>query len=113
MLLNAISVIIGLIGTIALSETMSFDLERTAYGNSMGAFLFVLFAIIILRYVYSHICFTDKRGMVFAGLYSAGLSFALTAGKQLHTGDLRILVGPVIVNAFVCVAAAGVYGLYI
>ena len=85
MLLNAISVIIGLIGTIALSETMSFDLERTAYGNSMGAFLFVLFAIIILRYVYSHICFTDKRGMVFAGLYSAGLSFALTAGKQLHT----------------------------
>ena len=85
MLLNAISVIIGLIGTIALSETMSFDLERTAYGNSMGAFLFVLFAIIILRYVYSHICFTDKRGMVFAGLYSAGLSFALTAGKQFHT----------------------------
>ena len=106
MLLNAISVIIGLIGTIALSETMSFDLERTAYGNSMGAFLFVLFAIIILRYVYSHICFTDKRGIVCSSLYSAGLSFALTAGKQLHTvenfavGNMKLWIQMLILTSY-------------
>lgn len=106
MLLNAISVIIGLIGTIALSETMSFDIERTAYGNSMGAFLFVLFAIVILRYVYSHICLADKRGLACAGLYSAGLSFALTAGKQLHTvenfaiGNIRLWIQMLILTTF-------------
>ena len=106
MLLNAISVIIGLIGTIALSETMSFDLERTAYGNSMSAFLFVLFTIIILRYVYSHTCFTDKRGKLFATVYSAGLSFALVAGKQLHTvenftvGDVKSWIQILILAIF-------------
>ena len=106
MLLNAISVIVGLIGTIALSETMSFDLERTAYGNSMSAFLFVLFAIIILRHVYSNICITDKRGIACAGVYSLGLSFALTAGKQLHTvenfavGDARLWIQTLSLTAF-------------
>lgn len=85
MLLNAISVIVGLLGTIALSETMSFTAEKAAFGNSFTAFLMVVFASIILRYVYSRICLEDKRGMICAGLYSVGLSFALAAGKQLHT----------------------------
>ncbi len=106
MLINAISVIVGLLGTIALSGTMSFDLERTAYGNSMNAFLFVIFSIIILRYVYFHICLTDKRGIVCAGVYSAGFSFALTAGKQLHTvenfavGDIKTWIQMLILTAF-------------
>ncbi len=106
MLLNAISVIIGLLGTIALSETVSFNLERTAYGNSMNAFLFVIFSILILRYVYVHICLTDKRGIVCAGVYSAGFSFALTAGKQLHTvenfavGDIKSWIQMLILTAF-------------
>lgn len=106
MFLNAISVIIGLLGTIALSGTMSFDLERTAYGNSMNAFLFVIFSIFILRYVYSHICLTDKRGIGCAGVYSAGLSFALTAGKQLHTvenfavGDITLWIQMLILAVF-------------
>lgn len=106
MLINAISVIIGLLGTIALSGTMSFDLERTAYGNSMNAFLFMVFSIIILRYVYSHICLKDKRGMVCAGMYSTGISFALTAGKQLHTvenfaiGDITLWIQMVVLIVF-------------
>ena len=106
MLINAISVIIGLLGTIALSGTMSFDLERTAYGNSMSAFLFVIFSIFILRYVYSHICLTDKRGIGCTGVYSAGLSFALTAGKQLHTvenfavGDITLWIQMLILAVF-------------
>lgn len=106
MLLNAISVIIGLIGTIALSETMSFDLERSAYGNSMGAFLFVLFSIVILRYVYSHTCFTDKKGVVFSGIYSAVFSSALTVGKQLHTvenfavGDFKLWIQILVLAMF-------------
>lgn len=106
MLLNAISLIIGLLGTIALSETMSFDLERTAYGNSMNAFLFVVFSVIILRHVYSHICLKDKRGMACAGAYSLGISFALTVGKQLHTvenfavGNVRLWIQMLILAAF-------------
>lgn len=84
-MINALAIIMGLLGTIALSETMSFELEKTAYGNSMNAFLFLVFTVIILRYVYTHICLKDKRGMVYAVVYSVGLSFALTAGKQLHT----------------------------
>ena len=106
MLLNTISVIVGLIGTIALSETMSFTLERTAYGNSMSAFLFVVFTSIILRYVYSYINIRDKRGVACAGLYSFGLSFALTAGKQLHTvenfaaGDIGLWIQILILMVF-------------
>ena len=45
MLMNALSVIIGLLGTIALSNTLSFDLEKTAYTNSTVAFLFLLMCI--------------------------------------------------------------------
>ena len=85
MQLNALSVIIGLLGTIALSETISFDLEKTAYGNSATAFLFVVFSCVILRQVYSRISLKDKRGIVFAGGYSFALAFALVAGKELHT----------------------------
>ena len=85
MLINALSVIIGLSGTIALSNTMSFELEKTAYTNSTVSFLFALMAAIILRYVYLHLDFSDKRGAILAGVYVAAFSFAITAGKQLHT----------------------------
>jgi len=85
MLINALSVIIGLSGTIALSNTMSFELEKTAYTNSTVSFLFALMAVIILRYVYLHLDYTDKRGAICACVYVAAISFALTAGKQLHT----------------------------
>ncbi|MBO5487819.1 MAG: hypothetical protein J5988_13005, partial [Eubacterium sp.] len=85
MQLNALSMIIGLLGTIALSETISFDMEKTAYGNSTTAFLFVLFSCVILRQVYNRISLKDKRGIVFAGGYSFALGFALVAGKELHT----------------------------
>jgi len=85
MLINALSVIIGLSGTIALSNTLSFDLEKTAYTNSAVAFLFALMAVVILRYVYMRLEYRDKKGAAFAAFYSLGLSFALIAGKQLHT----------------------------
>ncbi len=85
MLVNALSVIIGLLGTIALSNTLSFDLEKTAYTNSTVAFLFVLMAVIILRYVYSHLDCKDKKGSFLSVVYAMGLAFALTVGKQLHT----------------------------
>ena len=85
MLINALSVIIGLSGTIALSNTLSFDLEKTAYTNSTVAFLFALMAVVILRYVYMRLEYRDKKGAAFAAFYSLGLSFALIAGKQLHT----------------------------
>ena len=85
MLMNALSVIIGLLGTIALSGTLSFELEKTAYTNSTVAFLFLLMAVIILRYVYLHLEYKDKWGALLSALYAFGLSFALTAGKQLHT----------------------------
>jgi len=85
MLLNALSVIIGLSGTIALSNTLSFELEKTAYTNSTVSFLFTLMAAIILRYLYLHLDFSDKRGAILAGVYVAAISFALTTGKQLHT----------------------------
>lgn len=106
MLLNAISVIVGLIGTIALSWTMSFNMERAAYGNSMNAFVFFIFVVIILRYVYSHIRLRDRRGIACACLYSGGLSFALTAGKQLHTvenfavGDIKLWIQILILSVF-------------
>lgn len=79
------SVIIGLLGTIALSETMSYSMEKTAFGNSTTAFLMVLFSCILLRQVYNRLRLEDKRGRWFAAVYSFALSFALTAGKQLHT----------------------------
>lgn len=85
MWIHAIAAIMGLAGTIALTQTMSFEMERTAYSNSMGAFLFVVSAFCILRYVYAHIRLHDKRGVVCSVVYSAALSFALTVGKQLHT----------------------------
>ena len=64
MLLNALSVIIGLLGTIALSKAMSFMTEETAYTNSLASFLFVLFAVIILRYVYKHVRWRDRGGLI-------------------------------------------------
>ena len=85
MLLNVLSIIIGLLGTIALSGTMSFDMERTAYGNSTTAFLLVLFSCILLRQVYTRIRLEDRRGRWIAMGYSLALSFSLIAGKQLHT----------------------------
>ena len=85
MLLNALSVIIGLLGTIALSKAMSFMTEETAYTNSLASFLFVLFAVIILRYVYKHVRWRDRGGLISSGIFSFGLSFAMTAGKQLQT----------------------------
>lgn len=85
MRINAIAAFVGLAGTIALSKTMSFTVEETAYTNSLVSFLFVVFAGIILRYVYARISLKDKRGIALTGVYCAILSFALTAGKQLHT----------------------------
>ncbi len=85
MLINVLAVIIGVAGTIALSETMSFTAEKTAYTNSTTAFLLAVFAVCLLRYVYKQINTVDKRGCVYSVVYSFFLSFALTAGKQLHT----------------------------
>lgn len=95
MLINALSVIIGLFGTIALSWTLSLDVERTAYGNSTLAFLVAVMAVIILRYVYSHLDYKDVRGKWISGIYSLGLAFALTAGKQLHTEENFDVANPV------------------
>ena len=106
MLINAISIIMGLMGTIALAETMSFELERTAFGNSMTAFLFVTFAVAVLRYTYSRICTKDIRGAIYAGVYSLGFSFALVAGKQLHTvenfamGEIKLWIQTLALAAF-------------
>ena len=94
MLINALSVIIGLFGTIALSWTLSLDVERTAYGNSTLAFLVAVMAVIILRYVYSHLDYKDVRGKWISGIYSLGLAFALTAGKQLLTVENFDVVSP-------------------
>lgn len=94
MRLNAMSMLIGLLGTIALSETLSFDVERAAYGNSTTAFFLVVFSCIILRQIYCRISLKDKRGIAFAAVYSFALSFALTAGKQLHTVENFALTDP-------------------
>lgn len=94
MQLNALSMIIGLLGTIALSETMSYDMEKTAFGNSTTAFLMVVFSCVLLRQVYSRLRPTDKRGGRFAAAYSFALSFALTAGKQLHTVENFAVTAP-------------------
>lgn len=94
MLLNALSMLIGLLGTIALSETISYDMEKTAYGNSTAGFLLVVFSCIILHQVYRRISLKDKRGVVFAGGYSSALAFALVAGKQLHTVESFALAAP-------------------
>lgn len=95
MLINALSVIIGLFGTIALSGTLSLDVEKTAYGNSTLAFLVAVMAVIILHYVYQHLDYKDKRGALLSGIYSLGLAFALTAGKQLHTEENFDVANPV------------------
>jgi len=95
MLINALSVIIGLFGTIALSGTLSLDVEKTAYGNSTLAFLVAVMAVIILRYVYLHLDYKDKRGAFLSGIYSWGLAFALTAGKQLHMVENFDVANPV------------------
>lgn len=105
MMINALSIIMGILGTIALSETMSFEVEKTAYSNSMNAFLFLLLTIITLRYVYTHICLKDKRGLVCAGMYSVGLSFALVAGKQLHTVE-NFAVGNILLWIQILILAA-------
>ena len=94
MLINALSVIIGLFGTIALSWTLSLDVERTGYGNSTLAFLVAVMAVIILRYVYLHLDYKDVRGKWISGIYSLGLAFALTAGKQLHTEENFDIANP-------------------
>lgn len=85
MLVNVLSVVIGIAGTIALSETMSFTAEKTAYTNSTPSLLLAVLAICLLHYVYKQIDTADKRGCVYSAAYSFLLSFALTAGKQLHT----------------------------
>ena len=96
MIINAVSVIIGLFGTIALSNTLSYDVEKTAFSNSTVAFLFILMAVFILRYVYAHLDFKDKRGAVVSVIYASGLAFALTAGKQLHAVENFDITNPVL-----------------
>ncbi len=95
MLINALSVIIGLSGTIALSNTLSFDLEKKAYTNSTVALLFALMAVVILRYVYVRLDYKDKKGAVLSAVYAFGLASALTAGKQLHTVENFDIANPV------------------
>lgn len=85
MRLKALSILIGLLGTIALSGTISFETEKTAFGNSTTAFLLVVFSCVLLYRVYGRINIKDKRGVMFSGAYSLALSVALVAGKQLHT----------------------------
>lgn len=112
MLINALSVIIGVAGTIALSGTMSFTAEKTAYTNSMTSFLLAVFAICLLNYVYKQIDTVDKRGGAYSAAYSFFLSFSLTAGKQLHTVEnfsitdiklwIQILVLTLFFWGFVC-----------
>ena len=96
MIINALSVIIGLSGTIALSNTLSYDVEKTAFSNSTVAFLFALMAILLLRYIYAHLDYKDKRGTVISAVYALGLAFALTAGKQLHTVENFDVTNPVL-----------------
>lgn len=96
MRINAISVIIGLSGTIALSDTLSHDMEKTAYSNSTVAFLFAVMAVLMLRYVYSCLDYKDVRGKWVSFLYSVGLAFALTAGKQLHTVENFDITNPLL-----------------
>ena len=103
--MNALSVIIGLAGTIALSNTLSFDLEKTAYTNSTVAFLFALMAVVILRYVYARLDYKYKKGVIFSAFYSLGLSFALTAGKQLHTVENFDIGNPVLWTQMLVIAA--------
>lgn len=106
MLINVLSVIIGVAGTIALSGTMSFTAEKTAYTNSTTAFLLAVFAICLLHYVYKQINTADKRGCVFSAAYSFLLSFAHTAGKQLHTvenfaiADIRLWIQIAVLTVF-------------
>jgi len=85
MLVNVLSVVIGIAGTIALSETMSFTAEKTAYTNSTTSLLLAVFASCLFNTVYKRIDTADKRGRNYSALYSFALAFALVAGKQLHT----------------------------
>ena len=98
MLVNVLSVVIGIAGTIALSGTMSFTAVKTAYTNSTTSFLLAAFASCLLNIVYKRIDTTDRRGRNISTLYSFALAFALTAGKQLHTvenfaiADMRLWI---------------------
>ena len=96
MFLDILSVIIGILGTIALSETMSFTQEKAAFSNSTTAFLLGVLAVCMLRYVYHRIDMEDKRGRNAAFIYSAGLAFCLTAGKQLQTVENFSVGNPVL-----------------
>ena len=96
MFLDILSVIIGILGTIALSETMSFTQEKTSFSNSTTAFLLGVLAVCMLRYVYHRIDMEDKRGRNAAFIYSAGLAFCLIAGKQLQTVENFSVGNPVL-----------------
>lgn len=80
-----LATVVSLMGSIAISNTMSYVTEETAYTNSTVAFLVFAFSVALLFQAYYRIDFSDKRGVIMSLLFSAFISIVLLVGKQLHT----------------------------
>lgn len=80
-----LATVVSLMGSIAISNAMSYVTEETAYTNSTVAFLVFVFSAVLLCQVYHRIDFSDKRGVIMSLLFSAFISIVLLVGKQLHT----------------------------
>ena len=66
-----LATVVSLMGSIAISNTMSYMAEGTAYTNSTVAFLVFVFSAALLCQVYHRIDFSDKRGVIMSLLFSA------------------------------------------
>lgn len=88
---GAVSLLVGIMGTIALSSTLSMQTDSArgmvAFGNSFTAFLLGVFASVLLFLIGQKTDTADRKGYIAAGIFSALLSAALTIGKQLETKD--------------------------
>ena len=80
-----LATVVSLMGSIAISNAMSYVTEETAYTNSTVAFLVFAFSAALLFQAYYRIDFSDKRGVIMSLLFSAFISIVLLVGKQLHT----------------------------
>lgn len=84
------AVVIGMLGTIVMMDTLSSTSPMLAYTNSFMAFLFGIFSIVGLYQIY---CMSkeNSRNSPLAVVFALLLSTALIFGKQLETYD-RLLI---------------------
>lgn len=91
-------IVLGTLGAIGLFQTISIlggnGREAVAYSNSFFSIWFCILSAVSYEKVYKKTFVKEQKNYLVEGIYSLGLAFALTAGKQLETVENLNVTNP-------------------